>query len=209
MGAIVVPILHQLAPGRIVIVKVMGSVFVIITCVIMNVVVGNVCPFAISGDGSGGNTGSGGNSGTNNNNGTPIGDRGSVCLHGDGSVLLRSGEVKKVRDVRVNDEVQVGKGEYSPVFMFTHADPNLVTQFVKVMTEGNETTTVTPSHYMHSDQGIVQAGEMQVGDSVLLADRYVARIKSVSRFMSKGVFNPQTMQGDIVVDGFLVSTYTS
>ena len=45
--------------------------------------------------------------------------------------------------------------------------------------------------------------------SLTLASGKQDKVLSVGRVQKDGIFNPHTLQGDIVVDGVLTSTYTS
>ncbi len=131
----------------------------------------------------------------------------TVCFHRSGEVQLRSGEKRAMSMLRVGDEVLVGGGRYSTVYMFSHAS-NEVAQFVNITT-ARESLVVTPGHLVHTPRGLVRAGDMGSGDRVMGGNGEVYRIVSVRRFIDYGVYNPHTLDGDIVVDGLLASTYTT
>ena len=47
------------------------------------------------------------------------------------------------------------------------------------------------------------------GDNVTLADGKPALVTAIAAVRKEGLHNPHTLQGDIVVDGVLTSTYTA
>lgn len=132
---------------------------------------------------------------------------GSVCFHGSGKVTLRSGRQISLYHLKIGDEVHVGTGQYSKVFMFTHRSTQGAT-FVNV-SAGTSHLVVTPGHYVHTANGIVQAGNLHMGDSLVSEHGTLHRIQTVTLISLTGIYNPQTIHGDIVVNGWKASTYTA
>lgn len=122
---------------------------------------------------------------------------------------LRNGIEKNVRNLVVGDEVYVGRGLYSTIFMFTHQDAKFQTKFVALTVAANLTLTVTPSHFIYAASGPVSAGSVKAGDLLRLGDGSTSAVTKIREFVDVGVFNPQTEHGDIVVEGVLSSTYTA
>lgn len=58
------------------------------------------------------------------------------------------------------------------------------------------------------NNGLVPAELVKIGDRLLSASHGWVTVDGVSNVRESGLFNPQTMHGDIVVDGFVASTYT-
>lgn len=139
---------------------------------------------------------------------TPKPTSNSVCFHGTGLAQLRDGRFVRLDALRLSDEVLVGNGGYSTVFMFTHSSKEFA-HFVNLTTSHGLSLAVTPGHLVHSTQGLVRAGDIQTGDSLL--DQYgnLQRVASVEEFISTGIYNPHTLHGNIVVNGLTVSTYTT
>lgn len=48
-----------------------------------------------------------------------------------------------------------------------------------------------------------------MGDFLQKASGVAARVEGVQRVTEQGLYNPQTLAGEIVVDGFQASTYTT
>lgn len=142
------------------------------------------------------------------------------CFAGDAEVLLRSGAVKKMEDLAVGDHVQVGPNQFSQVFMFTHKIRNTVFphEFVHITTESSHSIELTPGHYIqiqgsngnNGNNGLVRAGDVRIGDLLTTGAGNlspVVRIRS-NILKNRGLYNPQTKHGDIVVNGITASTYT-
>lgn len=130
------------------------------------------------------------------------------CFPGGALVTLRDGRSIAMRSLRVGDEVAVGGGEYSPVYMFTHRMEKAWSWFVRLELWGGETVQATPGHVFYVNGEMQEMGEVRIGDVVRLADGSEGRVRRVELERLKGLYNPQTMRGDIVVDGVWATTYT-
>lgn len=131
-----------------------------------------------------------------------------VCFPADATVELENGNIKKMMDVELGDRVRVGTNSFSEVFMFTHRLANVKHSFVNILTNSGNELSLTKSHYLYVN-GILSAAEtLKQGDSVTLANGSIDTVISVKEISSQGLYNPQTVQGDIVVNGVLASTYT-
>lgn len=131
------------------------------------------------------------------------------CLSGHSLVYLEDGSVIPVRMLRVGDRVQVGPHEYDDVFMFTHTSNDVVAEFLQIHLENGVTISVTPGHYVYVNDELGTADSVRPGDEMIMANNQKSSVRSIHRVEERGVFNPQTIHGDIVVNGVLISTYTS
>lgn len=139
------------------------------------------------------------------------------CFPADATVELESGQVIPIHKLAVGDRVKVGPNEYSDVFMFTHktpaSDPTAFNTFVEITADADGrsyTVLLTPGHYIpHLDGDLALAAEVKVGELLRLGNGNVAAVTKVRRTKRLGLYNPQTVSGDIVVDGIVISTYTS
>lgn len=111
--------------------------------------------------------------------------------------------------LRSGHNVLIGKQpeHRSPVFMWTHRDAHARSVFLRAETHLGA-LTVTPGHYVYANDGLVPASDLKRGDFLRTADGQPAAVLSVDYVMDVGLYNPQTVHGDIVVDGFQLSTYT-
>lgn len=112
-------------------------------------------------------------------------------------------------DLRAGDEILVGPNTYSTVFMFTHRLTAGNNDFVSLATKSGMEIRLTRGHFLYINGHLVTARDARVGDAVELADGSADTIASISMVKGRGLFNPQTLHGDIIVDGVRTSTYTT
>lgn len=137
------------------------------------------------------------------------GDDEAACFPADATVRLSTGECKRMSDLSVGDRVQTGSDSFSPIFLFTHRESLSYHTFLHLRTSGKNELLVSPTHYIHLADGKTTPARLAViGDELLLADGSTDRIVSITRSLRRGLYNPQTLQGNILVDNVLVSTYT-
>ena len=124
-------------------------------------------------------------------------------------MTLDNGSKKKMGDLAVGDKVLTHNGVYAEVFMFSHRLEEASYNFIE-LTTATTTLALTPNHYLYVNNGeLREAQYVKVGDSLTLASGKLDKVLSVGRVQKDGIYNPHTLQGDIVVDGVLTSTYTS
>lgn len=115
-----------------------------------------------------------------------------------------------MRALRVGDRVAVGPGpRFSDVFFFTHRDPDAAASFVRIRARSGEVLRLSPGHYLYVAGGLKAAAEVRKGDWLRLASGEAAEVAEVGDVERRGLFKPQTLHGDIVVDGVVNSTYTT
>lgn len=135
-------------------------------------------------------------------------DSGS-CFPASASVELEDGTFVLMQDLKVGDVVKVGPRQFSPVFMFTHKLSGIEEEFVVLETESGAALPLTKGHYVYADGSMVPGSAVRVGASVVLGTGASDVVAAVSTVRLTGLFNPQTIHGDIVVNGVLASTYTT
>lgn len=131
------------------------------------------------------------------------------CFPGSATVQLEDGSVKTMDRLQLGDRVLVAAGLYSDVFMFTHKLANTVNDFVRLSTSADAQLSLTSGHYIYVNGALAAADTIKAGDSLELASGARTTVESVSRVKGLGLYNPQTVSGDIVVDGIRASTYTT
>eukprot|EP01052_Picozoa_sp_SAG31_P041891 SAG31_NODE_6480_length_2000_cov_1.640568_3_plen_147_part_01 len=125
-----------------------------------------------------------------------------------------------MHQLKLGDSVRVGPKDFEPVFFFSHSDRLAVTYFVHVGIDGGRLLRLTADHLLFTaseiatKDGAVEwqpktAGSVRVGDYVQLADGRSAKVASVERASGQGLYAPHTFSGKLVVDGVLVSCYTT
>ncbi|KRX41541.1 Desert hedgehog protein [Trichinella murrelli] len=154
------------------------------------------------------------------------------CFPSDALVKTRS-RWKTIQELHIGDEVldldERGRPVYTEIFAWLRKDM-LGHSFVKITTADKISLTLTPNHLIFklipdcttpdnrtvqlSDYEAVLAGEIQKGDVLLQMDdawngaRH-ATVTEIHNIRSRGAFAPATMSGTLIVDGTLVSSYTS
>jgi hypothetical protein len=127
---------------------------------------------------------------------------------------LRMGD--KVLSVRAD-----GSTFFDEIYMFGHKDMTAEVPFVLLETDGGAALRLTQDHHLHVQRphsaawSVIPASAAKVGDVVLVlrsgqTNTTVShRIVSKSTVMDRGLFNPYTLHGSIVVDGVLASCHSS
>ncbi len=116
-----------------------------------------------------------------------------------------------IASLRVGDEVLVGPGEFSTVFLWTHFDPDFAGRaFVRLDTASGKSITLTSTHhiYVQGQEASLPASKVRLGHLLLGATGEPDLVISKSVIDAQGLFNPQTLHGNLVVDGFIASVPT-
>jgi len=113
-----------------------------------------------------------------------------------------------MEELELGDSVMTSDGSYSPVFFFGHREPNTWHNFIELETE-NGKLTLSPSHYVYLLDGTMRtAASVQIGDTLVSASGKAREVTGLKNIRERGLFNPHTSSGHLVVDGFKVSCYT-
>lgn len=153
-------------------------------------------------------------------------DDDSSCFPADATVTLESGAVIRMDALHVGDRVAVGGGAFSDVYLWTHRDAVATPLLVRLTTAGGASLRLTPGHLVYvaavagsattaAPPRLVAAAHVAIGDALVL-DGPTAAVNSstavvvvaVAREVGVGLYNPQTLDGSIVVDGIRCSTVT-
>lgn len=92
--------------------------------------------------------------------------------------------------------------------MFTHRDEMATQTFVRLNTSAEKSLSLTHGHYLYINNRLATARSAKAGDMLTSHDGTPVRITAVSTHEGKGLYNPHTLAGEIVVDGVLTSVYT-
>lgn len=114
----------------------------------------------------------------------------------------------RMEDLSVGDSIAVGPVD-SRVFMFTHADRDGMHPFVRLTTSSGHALSLSGGHFLYANDVMMRADSVSVGDKLLLADGAASPVVDVRMTRERGLFNPQTLHGDIAVNGVVTSTYTA
>jgi len=151
---------------------------------------------------------------------------GEECFPAHATVRLEDGRVVRMSDVHIGDKVQAvnGAGElvYSEVYAWLDRSPTAVTEYINFHLDGHTNVLqVTPAHMVFVNKNPIcdlssgtymRAREVSAGwylcrrtDAALQP----ARISAVSVTVEDGAYAPDTMTGNVVVNGVLASTYAT
>lgn len=136
-------------------------------------------------------------------------DDDSVCFPGSATVELQNGGVVPMSSLSIGDMVKVGVNEYSRVFMFTHKMADAAYKFVTLETESGAALSLTDGHYLYANGALVAAKTVKAGDTLTLGNGEESVVSAVGTTADVGLFNPQTVSGNVVVNGVVASTYTT
>jgi desert hedgehog len=136
-------------------------------------------------------------------------EAGDSCFPADAMVQLANGGAKPMAELEVGDVVHVGKGKFSEVFMFTHRVAGGWSEFVEMSSKSGAVLRASSGHYVYVNGDLSAAKSVVAGDEIELADGTKDVVVKVSTVQKQGLFNPQTIDGSIVVDGVLASTFTT
>ncbi|CDF32836.1 unnamed protein product [Chondrus crispus] len=136
-------------------------------------------------------------------------DDDSVCFPANALVELENGATKMMSQVQLGDRVRVGPNDFSDVFMFTHKTAAIKYSFVTLATQSGHTLSLTKGHYLYVNGVVAAAKTVRSGDFITLADGTTSSVTQVGTEIARGLYNPQTVHGDIIVNGLLATTYTT
>uniref|UniRef100_A0A6B2L6G0 Hint domain-containing protein n=1 Tax=Arcella intermedia TaxID=1963864 RepID=A0A6B2L6G0_9EUKA len=151
----------------------------------------------------------------------------AACFPGDSLVLLENGSRIAISSLEIGDKVcsfnlLQEEVQYSEVYTYGHRNQSILAPFIKIQ---YQTESLKGSSYL-SPQHLIftltklhpfllnskPAKHAQKGDIIIKnngKDIQLATITSVSRETKKGIFNPITTLGTILVDDILASCYCS
>lgn len=144
-----------------------------------------------------------------NSTGERESDGANACFPPTATIELTEGRVILMADLQIGDRVRVAGGAYSTVFAFTHRDRTATASYVRFTTEFGASIRATPGHYLRVNGALSSAGAVRIGDELETTDGVPTRVTEIQRESGFGLYNPQTLDGEIVVDSILASTYTT
>lgn len=138
------------------------------------------------------------------------GDGDAECFPGSATVRLWDGRVLAMSELRAGDRVMVGEsGRMGVVYGFSHRSSDAIVKFVQVGLECGRIVRVSRGHLVYSDKGIKKAVNIEKGDGLFIETGRISLVMNVSIVLDRGLYNPQTDIGDVMVNGIRMTTYTS
>ena len=128
------------------------------------------------------------------------------CFSGDSTVEVRNQGVVTMKNLQIGDEVKVSGGQFSKVFSFGHKNPDAKLSYISIEAGKLTPLLLTSNHLILVEGKFVPASSINVGDKVTLVDG-TETVTRIRRVVGSGAFAPHTMEGTIVVDGLVASSY--
>ena len=141
----------------------------------------------------------------------------SVCFPADALAELRDGRKVAMKDLQVGDTVRSGPDSYSEVYVFSHQVRAAETAFVQITVKTGQSLKLSPSHFIPVSKvcdgttEMVHASDVKAGSCVLVSGGDSMRqteVVSHEIVFAKGLYNPFTKEGNIVVNGILASSHS-
>lgn len=135
-------------------------------------------------------------------------DDGSACFPAEATVRMENGERRRMDELKIGDKIMDANGQFSDVVFFTHRHTGMH-RFSKITTNNGSVFVVSPGHYVYANGLLRAAKAVREGDSMYVHNFGSDKVLSVESVFRRGLYNPQTASGTIVVDDFRASTYTT
>jgi len=148
-----------------------------------------------------------------------------ACFPAEAMVQLEDGSRISLENLKVGQRVASYKPGfdtpvYSEVYSFLDYDPNVSMKYLKIgyVGESNMTGSIAISNdhlilaKRFESENFVYARDVHVGDTIFqnLNGKLVpVLVDSVTTQISKGVYAPATMEGTVIIDGVVTSSYAS
>lgn len=133
----------------------------------------------------------------------------SACFPASATATLKSGLPVRMEELRVGDVVHTGSGGFSTIFLFTHAEQAITTYFLNLTTASGHSLTLSGGHFLYIGGTPAAANSARVGDKLTLWNGTQSAVVSISRSEHVGLYNPQTLSGDVCINGIQASTFTT
>ena len=131
-----------------------------------------------------------------------------ACFPSTSTVISSDGKRRLMTDLKIGHKVLTANGKFSDVYLFSHKDTTTEYPFIDLHTADSYVVSVSSGHYVKTTTGVKPAHSVIIGDSLLQQNGTFVRVMRIESSIRTGLFNPHTLQGEIVVDNILVSCYT-
>lgn len=153
-------------------------------------------------------------------------NQGHCCFPGSALATLESGKEVPMSELKIGDKVLVvdsttGATTFSDIYFFGHRNPEIVSNFYTVTTESGVSLQLSPEHYMYvSESGCNDPITKATTLSPKLAKIGMGAWTKTSEGMKcspivdirqgeeKGLYNPFTLNGSIIVNNVYASSYS-
>lgn len=141
-----------------------------------------------------------------------------ACFPADATVELEGHRTKQMDHLRVGDRVLTADGTYADVYVLSHQNPELSSQFIRLTLEDGRFLEASPNHFVKVSgncDGVsvdarakdVEVGACMFGMGVGKATTQL-RVTETTPVWKKGIYNPFTLPGNLVVNGVVASSHS-
>jgi len=122
-------------------------------------------------------------------------------------------------DLKVGDKVLTSDGTFSDIYVFSHQERHHLATFMQITTVHNHTLEATPDHFvpvsLNCDGNMVDTRASAVRPGMCLLGRSqgacgleMQPVVDVSTVLKRGIYNPFTLNGDLVVNNVVASSHS-
>lgn len=135
------------------------------------------------------------------------------CFPASATVELESGAVVSMVSLQVGDRVRVADGSFSDVYFFSHKDASATSDFYSIRTS-TASLSLTAGHLLSVNGKLASARSVVTGDIVSVlksgstGGAKPGAVIKVTSHSGRGLYNPHTLHGTVVVDGLVTSCLT-
>lgn len=134
----------------------------------------------------------------------------AACFPGDAFLTRPDGTNISMKDINAGDSIQVSPFDHSSkIFAFTHRERSGAHPYVEISFPNGMSLTLSENHYTYADGRLVSAGEVQLGQKMTSGTGETLTVWDVRRVWKTGRYAPHSIHGDLVVNGVVVSAYTT
>merc|ERR1719238_307381 len=135
-----------------------------------------------------------------------------LCFPETATVEVLNRGVVPMKDLRAGDYVVTGntKKPYQLMYEFGHLETGKSFDYYQIHTEGKlRPLEISGEHLLYASNkgGPVRADSIRVGDVLHAKHNTLVTVTNIEKVVSKGLYAPLTMDGTIVVDGIVASSY--
>jgi len=130
-----------------------------------------------------------------------------ACFPGNALVKLENGQTISLTELKIGDKIQTGANRVSEVYLFTHALPLAETPFIELTTANGHTIVLSAGHYLYVNGTLAKAEAVKLND-ILRTEQGESNVTLIEYVRETGLYNPHTLDGDIMINGVCTSTYT-
>ncbi|XP_022796876.1 uncharacterized protein LOC111335267 isoform X2 [Stylophora pistillata] len=139
------------------------------------------------------------------------------CYPGSATIIGVKGRLRRIESLQIGDEVEIltNKGiQLEPVITFIHRQPQVVEEFLKIVTVKEKILLITADHLLFVEvmgqATAIPARNVKIRDTVYVRGSHGSEkdsVRSISTVYEKGAYAPVTLSGTILVNDVHTSCY--